>query len=68
MLLVTTAMEKSWGTGEELCFLGTWCCLYSRKEVWKKRSYEVLPYHWDDRQKAFDDFHYLQSENIRTPN
>jgi|SaaInlStandDraft_4_1057021.scaffolds.fasta_scaffold10643_2 putative transferase (TIGR04331 family) len=63
MLLVTTPLEKSWGKDEKICFLGTWCCLYSRKDVWGKRNHEVMPYHWDDRQKAFNDFQYLQSLN-----
>lgn len=63
MLLVTTPLEKTWGETEEICFLGSWCCLYSREDVWSKRNYKILPYHWDDRQKAFNDFQYFQSFN-----
>ena len=62
-LLVTTALEETWGDDEHLCFLGKWCCLYSRKNVRNERTYEVLPYHWDNRKKKYADFQYLQLFN-----
>ena len=61
MLLVTTAMEESWRIGEELCFLGEWCFLYSRRGIKKKYPYELLYYHWDDKKKANSDFKYFSA-------
>ena len=50
-LLVTTALEETWGDGEPALFLGEWCRLHSRENHWSKMDAEVLPYHWDDREK-----------------
>lgn len=63
MLLVTTPIEETWGKDEKVLFLGEWCLLYHRKEIWDKRRYLVLPYHWDDRKKLESDFLYLQVLN-----
>jgi putative transferase (TIGR04331 family) len=57
-VLATTAIEGSWGIDEDLVFLGEWCRVYGR-EGWKSRNIEVLPYHWDDRQKLRCDYSYL---------
>ncbi len=58
--LVTTAEESTWPSKESpILFLGEWCRLYKRKEVWEKLDAELVPYHWDDRQKLDKDFHYL---------
>ena len=38
MLLVTTALEDTWGTDEEILFLGEWCKLYDRKSMWCNRK------------------------------
>ncbi len=59
--LVTTALEETWpDANEPVLFLGEWCRLYSRKEVWKKLNAVVAPYHWDDRDKLHKDYLYLQ--------
>lgn len=60
-LLVTTALEETWGTTEDIIFLGEWCKLYDRKDKWIARNYEVLPYNWDDRKKLYEDYDYLGS-------
>ena len=60
-LLVTTALEETWGTTEDIIFLGEWCKLYGRKDKWIARNYEVLPYNWDDRKKLYEDYDYLGS-------
>jgi len=55
--LVTTALEDSWPeNGESVIFLGEWCRLFSRKKIWEKMDAEVLPYHWDDRDKLHKDY------------
>lgn len=58
-LLATTALEDTWGTDEPLLFLGEWCLLYDRKDVWSKRDYTIVPHHWDDREKLKRDYRYL---------
>lgn len=57
--LVTTAIEETWPDAPVL-FLGEWCRLYSRKGYWAKMDFELLPYHWDDREKLYRDYLYLR--------
>jgi putative transferase (TIGR04331 family) len=65
-LIVTTALEETWGKDSDIIFLGEWCCLYSREFVRNKRQYKVLPYHWSDNDKAFGDYQYLRLLNKKT--
>ena len=59
--LVTTALEETWpDDNQPVLFLGEWCRLYSRKTVWEKLDSVVAPYHWDDREKLYKDYLYLQ--------
>ena len=59
--LILTAFEKPWPSGKiPLVFLGEWCKLYNRKKEWEDREVSVLPYHWDDRKKLYNDYIYLQ--------
>ena len=58
--LVTTALEETWPNQKsKIIFLGEWCKLYSKKKSWKNLSYEVLDYHWDNRNKFEKDYYYL---------
>ncbi len=60
-LLVTTAIEETWGNNDDhLIFLGEWGRDYNRKNIWNKRSHNVLPYHWTDREKFANDHSYLE--------
>ena len=63
MLLVTTPIEATWGSDQDIMFLGEWCKLYERKQIWSKRSYDVFQYHWDDRDELRGDFINLQELN-----
>lgn len=58
--LITSAFVEAWSFDEDLFFLGEWCKSYSKKDFWFNQSYTVLPYHWDDRQKLYEDSLYLQ--------
>ena len=58
-LLVTTAIEKTWKTTDEILFLGEWCKIYDRKENWANLNYRVHSFHWDDRKKFNKDYAYL---------
>lgn len=57
--LVTTADENTWPENASVLFIGEWCRRYSRKEKWSKLYAELLPYHWDDRDKLYKDYQYL---------
>src|SRR5438105_1323531 len=57
--LITTAQECTWRTDHPVLFLGEWCRLNSRREIWSKLDAQVLPYHWDDRAKLLADYAYL---------
>ena len=35
-LLVTTALEETWGDGVPVLFLGEWCRRYNRKHIWSE--------------------------------
>ncbi len=60
-LLVTTALEASWGDNEEIVFLGEWCKKYSRQHLWQERHSNTLGYHWRDRKKLKKDHIYLEN-------
>ena len=66
--LITTALEETWPDDLEtpVLFLGEWCRIYSRRERWSIMNAEVLPYHWDDREKLFNDYQYLSDIYERT--
>jgi len=59
--LITTALEESWPENKRqpILFLGEWCRIYSRKNLWEKMDVDVLPYHWDNRRKLYKDYLYL---------
>jgi putative transferase (TIGR04331 family) len=59
-LLVTTALEETWGDAEEIIFLGEWCKTYGKRHVWGERSHETIPFHWDNRDKLKTDYDYLE--------
>jgi len=64
-LLVTTALEETWSDSEPMLFLGEWCRLFERRSSWSELDAEVLPYHWDDREKLQADYEYLTALNER---
>lgn len=59
MLLVTTALEDTWKHDEDILFLGEWCKLYDRKSQWQDLNYQVMPYHWDNSDKLYKDYQYI---------
>lgn len=58
-LLVTTALEGTWGKDENLLFAGEWCKTHDQRYTWQERNYEMVEFHWDDRNKLKDDYDYL---------
>jgi putative transferase (TIGR04331 family) len=61
-VLITTALQETWklDSGIQSVFLGEWCKLYSEYSSWSKVDSEVLPFHWDDRNKLKNDHDYLK--------
>ena len=61
-LLITTSIESTWSKNNEpVLFLGEWCKLYSRYDIWSEMDSCVVPYHWDDRKKLYKDFLHLEN-------
>ncbi|MDC0151490.1 hypothetical protein OAI80_00845, partial [Paracoccaceae bacterium] len=56
---------KTWpkNNKDSVLFLGEWCRRFSQKEIWEDMSASVLEYHWDNREKLFSDYKYLQEVN-----
>nr|WP_176082391.1 LIC12162 family protein [Leptospira alexanderi] len=68
--LVTTALEETWpGFDVPILFLGEWCKIYNRRNIWERFDSITFPYHWDDREKFQKDYFKLQSlyEDILLP-
>lgn len=66
MLLVTTALEETWGSDEEILFLGEWCKLYDRKEIWSKRVSSTLADPWSDRHRRFSAYQFTEEVYKKT--
>ena len=61
-VLVTTAIETTWPINKDsVIFLGEWCLRQDRKKTWQDIDYEVAEYHWDDREKFYEDYQYLNA-------
>jgi putative transferase (TIGR04331 family) len=62
-VLVTTADERTWprDKNQPVLFLGEWCTLYDRMHIWKDLDYEIVPYHWHDKNKFSNDYAYIQN-------
>ncbi len=58
--LITTADERTWKKDAPILFLGDWCRLFSNSSSWKDLGGDIVPYHWDDRDLYYRDYHYLQ--------
>lgn len=59
--LITTPDERTWYFDKPVVFLGEWCRLHERQEVWGNIDAKVVPpYGWKEGQKEAD-FSYVQS-------
>jgi len=65
-LLVTTALEETWDKNRDMLFLGEWCRVYERHEMWSKIDMNVLSNHWNDRGKLKKDHDDLKELYERT--
>ena len=58
--LITTSEKNSWRYNLPILFLGDWCNKYEDKFEKKKNNVKVANYHWDDRNKLYNDYKYLR--------
>lgn len=56
MFLICTADDAFWPAHGPVLFLGEWCKIWSCRERWGAMKHEVLPYHWSDPQRAYNDY------------
>ena len=61
MTLITTALEDSWCSDDNLVFLGEWCKKHSRLSTLVGIQHQTIPYHWADRVKFLKDEIYLKA-------
>ena len=60
-LLITTAIEETWGhTDQKAVLLGEWCKTMQNEGFLKSKNYEQIAYHWADREKFIKDYEYLE--------
>ncbi len=64
-LLVTTALEETWGDTQDILFIGEWCKLYNKQTLIEKRNHETMCFHWSDRKKLHKDYEYIRDLNER---
>jgi putative transferase (TIGR04331 family) len=61
--LVTAELDGVWGNDPVLVLLGEWCRPRTKSWVIAGRDVEVIPYHWNDRDKLKRDFDRLLGLN-----
>lgn len=63
MLLITTALKETFPkqNNERVLFLGEWCKIYNQKNTWQQFNSKTVSYHWDDREKLYQDTIYLNT-------
>ena len=60
IFLVTTSIKETWPQDKKsIIFLGSWCFSYLGKEKLNSLEINCTKYHWDDRDKLFNDYQYL---------
>ena len=60
IVLITTALEKTWFEDGYFVFLGEWCKKYSERDRLNAIEHETVPFHWEDRDKFEKDAVYLE--------
>ena len=59
--LVTTSDERTWPEDKPILFLGEWCKKYSRRGYWGNVNSITVEYHWNNRDKLYTDYKYIQN-------
>jgi len=67
--LILTSFNKTFHYKKtEPIFLGNWCILEKEKNCSKENDYKILPYHWNNRKKLYNDYKYLNKVNEKLLN
>jgi putative transferase (TIGR04331 family) len=64
--LITTAELSTWKKSEPIVFLGDWCKLYSQRDIWTDLDSKTEEYHWNNRERLYSDYQYLQNLYTKT--
>ena len=64
-LLVTTGLETTWGSSQDIIFVGEWCKSYDKYSDLNNRTHHTIPFHWSDRNKVAKDYEYIKTLNER---
>ena len=60
MQLIKTPIDLSYAkTGSDVLLLGTWCLKKNEDFLAARNVSDIVPYHWDDRDKYYSDYVYL---------
>ena len=60
--LITTGLyEKIDSNKEKLFLLSSWCNTLEMQRLLKNNSFEILPYHWSNKEKFNSDYIYLSN-------
>jgi putative transferase (TIGR04331 family) len=59
-ILVTAAIEDTFGTKERIFFLGEWCKQGVDNSLWADRNHETIAFYLSDREKFKRDHDYLE--------
>ena len=59
-ILVTAAIEDTFGTKERIFFLGEWCKQGVDNSLWADRNHETITFYLSDREKFKRDHDYLE--------
>lgn len=57
--LITTALEETWESNQPVIFLGEWCKIYNRKEIYKQMDYITLEDPLSNRFVRENNFNYI---------
>ncbi|MHB8108772.1 MAG: LIC12162 family transferase [Syntrophorhabdaceae bacterium] len=60
VFLATTAVDEFWDKSRRLVFLGEWCKLYNKGQLWGNISSETVPFQWDSTEKTEKGILYCQ--------
>lgn len=66
--LITTADERTWKFDRPVLFLGEWCKLYDRSDVWKSMNGEVAAPFGLEAAKKINDIDYLNNLSTKLLN
>ncbi len=60
LFLITTRIIETWDFDKDTLMLGGWCNTFdNKKNLENLKNNTILRYHWNDTEKVFEDYNYL---------